>query len=318
MRSVRIATIGAPDDYRGSLLPIIAQSAGYSIDWTTPHKADLVVYGPFANPNPKPFRWAPRLLRPKIALTRDYLTRIMAQRKTAPLRLFHSAENTRHDFCNADYAISYDLNVQASTHFRLPYWMEMLDWSHEGITGNLNPRYGPLMTISRLTNALGNSFLIRKQECVLLSSHLREPRKTLFDAVRKVVPVHGVGAHFNPSIKNHHSSGFLKHVLLQDFAFNLCPENGMYPGYYTEKIPEAFFAGCLPITWLDGNVGVDFNPEAFINLAPMAHCDFAPFAELIGSPQKLSHYASQPLLLRSPSILPFRDFVKRIFDDAIS
>jgi hypothetical protein len=318
MRCVRIATIGTPNDYRSSLFPIIAQSAGYSIDWTTPHKADLVIYGPFANPNPKPFRWAPRALRPRIALTRDYLSRAIGQRKTAPLRLFHSAENTRHDFCDADYAISFDLNVHSSTHFRLPYWMEMLDWSHEGITGNLNHRYGPLMTISRLTSPLGNRFFRKKQECVLLSSHFREPRKTLFDAVSKVIAVTGVGAHFNQSIKNHHSSGFLKHTLLQDFAFNLCPENGMYPGYYTEKIPEAFFADCLPITWVDDNVRVDFNPEAFINLAPMAYCDFAPLAELLESPQKLSKYASQPLLLHCPSILPFRDFVKRMFDDAIS
>jgi len=318
MRCVRIATIGTPNDYRSSLLPIIAQSVGYSIDWTTPHNADLVIYGPFANPNPKPFRWAPRALRPRITLTRDYLSRTIGKRTTAPLRLFQSAENTRHDFCSADYAISFDLNIPTSTHFRLPYWMEMLDWSHEGITGNLNPRYGPLMSISRLSKPLGNLFLRKKQECVLLSSHFREPRKTLFDAVQKVMPVTGVGAYFNQSIRTHHTSGFLKHTLLQDFAFNLCPENGMHPGYYTEKIPEAFFADCLPITWVDGNVSVDFNPEAFINLAPMAHCDFAPFAELIESPQKLSHYASQPLLLRSPSILPFRDFVKRVLDDAIS
>jgi hypothetical protein len=318
MRSIRIATVGTPDDYRGSFFSIIAQSLGYSIDWTNPHKADLVVYGPFANPNPKPFRWAPRALRPGIAFSQDCLAKLLGQRKTAPLRLFHSAENTRHDFCNADYAISFDLNIHSGTHFRLPYWMEMLDWSHEGITGNINPRYGPLMSISRLTSPLGNLFLRKKQECVLLSSHLREPRKTLFDAVHKVMPVTGVGAHFNQSIKNHHSSGFLKHTLLQDFAFNLCPENGMYPGYYSEKIPEAFFADCLPITWVDDNVRVDFNPEAFINLAPMAYCNFAPLAELIGSPQKLSHYASQPLLLQSPSILPFRDFIKRMFDDAIS
>ena len=318
MRSIRIATVGTPNDYQSSLLPIIAQSLGYLIDWTSPHKADLVVYGPFINPNPKQFRWAPRALRPGIAFTQDYLRRTLGQRKIMPLSLFQSAENTRHDFCSADYAISFDLNIPTSTHFRLPYWMEMLDWSHEGITGNLNPRYGPLMSISRLSKPLGNLFLRKKQECVLLSSHLREPRKTLFAAVRKVLPVTGVGAHFNQSIKNHHTSGFLKHTLLHDFAFNLCPENGMYPGYYTEKIPEAFFADCLPITWVDDNVRVDFNPKAFINLAPMAYCDFAPLAELIESPHKLSNYASQPLLLHSPSILPFRDFIKRVFDDALS
>ena len=105
---------------------------------------------------------------------------------------------------------------------------------------------------------------------------------------------------------------------MQEFAFNLCPENGMYPGYYTEKIPEAFFADCLPITWTDENVKVDFNPNAFINLAPMSWCNFAPLKEIIQSPQILDGFASQALLLKSPSILPFRDFVKRILEDATS
>jgi hypothetical protein len=89
----------------------------------------------------------------------------------------------------------------------------------------------------------------------------------------------------------------------------------MYPGYYTEKIPEAFFADCLPITWTDENVKVDFNPSAFINLAPMASSNFSPLAEIVSSPQALESYTSQALLLQSPSILPFRDFVKRILED---
>ena len=90
----------------------------------------------------------------------------------------------------------------------------------------------------------------------------------------------------------------------------------MYPGYYTEKIPEAFFADCLPITWTDENVKVDFNPQAFINLAPMTWCNYEPLAEIIHSPQALQSYTTQALLLKAPSILPFRDFVKRIIEDA--
>jgi hypothetical protein len=133
-----------------------------------------------------------------------------------------------------------------------------------------------------------------------------------------VIPVTGFGAHFNSNIQNHHLSGILKHDLLQDFAFNLCPENGMYPGYYTEKIPEAFFAGCLPITWTDENVRFDFNPAAMINLAPMSWCDYTPLYDIINSPATLNQYASQALLLNAPSILPFRDFIKRILKDACS
>lgn len=318
MRSVRIATIGSPSDYRQSLLPIIAQSLGFEINWVRPQDSSLLIFGPFANPNPKSLGWCPKPLRPAVKPLQDLMVEALRTRKVAPLTLFHSAENIRHDVHKVDYSISFDLNIQSSTHFRLPYWMEMLDWSHEGIIGNQNPRYGQLLKIEKLMQPLGSHFLKRNRAAAFLSSHIREPRKTLFDAVHKVIPITGFGAHFNKSIEDHHQSGFLKHTLLQDFAFNLCPENGMYPGYYTEKVPEAFYAQCLPITWVDENVKIDFNPNAFINLAPMSWCNFSPLQEIIESHQLLEGYASQALLLNTPSILPFRDFVKRIFEDASS
>jgi len=317
MKSVRIATIGSPGDYQQGLFPIIAQGVGYTVEWTTPKRSDLLVYGPFANANPKKIGWCPKPLRPWAEPLQQTLLDTLG-RQNQPLRLFHTAENMRHDVHSADYAISYDLAISPERHFRLPYWMEMIDWSHEGIVGNTNPRYGPLLQIERLMQPLGNRFLNKPFAAAFLSSHLREPRKTLFEALNRSLPVTGFGPYFDKSIKNHHLSGFLKHSLLQEFAFNLCPENGMYPGYYTEKVPEAFFADCLPITWADDNIQVDFNPNAMINLAPMTRADFAPLSQIIQSPQAMDHYASQALLLKIPSILPFIAFVKRVLDDACS
>jgi hypothetical protein len=318
MKHIRIATIGSPEDYRQGLLPIIAQSLGYQLDWVRPKESDLLIFGPFADPNPKIMGWCPKPLRPALQPLQERLLITLSSRRTPPVTLFHTAENLRHDFIGTNYAISFDLNIQANTHFRLPYWMEILNWSHEGITGNQNPRYGRLLSIDRLTRPLGKGFLEKSREVAFLSSHLREPRKTLLNAVNTVLPVTGFGPYFDSRIKNHHLSGFLKCDVLQDFAFNLCPENGMYPGYYTEKIPEAFFADCLPIAWADESVRVDFNPEALINLAPMTWCNFEPLKELLGSPRSLDKFATQPLLLQVPSILPFRDYVKRICEDAIS
>lgn len=312
MRSVRISTAGCPSDYSQGLLPIIAQSLGYQLDWVKPNQADLLILGPFIKPDSKKHKWCPKPLRPAV----NSILNLTPSRANSPLRVFHSAENLRHDTFPAEYSISFDLNISSEQHFRLPYWMEMIDWSHEGIAGNQNPRYGKLMSIERLMQPLGNRFLEKKQAAAFLSSHIREPRKTLFEAVQKVMPVTGFGAHFDKTIENHHLSRFLKQELLQEFGFNLCPENGMYPGYYTEKIPEAFFADCLPITWTDENVKVDFNPLAFINLAPMTWCNYEPLAEIIHSPQALQSYTAQALLLKAPSILPFRDFVKRILEDA--
>ncbi|QWD91013.1 glycosyltransferase family 10 domain-containing protein [Polynucleobacter sp. MWH-Braz-FAM2G] len=314
MRSIRISTSGCPSDYSQGLFPIIAQTLGYQLNWVKPNQADLLILGPFIKVDAKKLKWCPRPLRPTI----NAALSLTSSRKNSPLRVFHSAENLRHDSVPADYSISFDLNIGSPNHFRLPYWMEMIDWSNEGIVGNQNPRYGELLNIKRLMQPLGTDFLKKPRAAAFLSSHLREPRKTLFEAVQKVMPVSGFGAYFDKKIENHHRSGFLKRELLHEFGFNLCPENGMYPGYYTEKIPEAFFADCLPITWADENVKVDFNPDAFINLAPMTWCNYKPLEEIIATPLLLENYASQALLLKAPSILPFRDFVKRILEEASS
>jgi hypothetical protein len=105
---------------------------------------------------------------------------------------------------------------------------------------------------------------------------------------------------------------------LQHFAFNLCPENGMFPGYYTEKIPEAFMAGCLPITWVDENVKVDFNPLAFINLAPMSASYFSGLGNILHSKDILMRYAEQPLLLERPSLEPLKNYLKDVIKTALS
>jgi sulfur relay (sulfurtransferase) DsrF/TusC family protein len=194
----------------------------------------------------------------------------------------------------------------------------MIDWSHEGVVGNLNPRYGRLLNLDRLSQPLGQDFLLRPQKAAIFASHLREPRRTLLNAVKKQIEVIEYGRSFNLDIKNHLESGIVKYEELQKVAFNLCPENGMHPGYYTEKIPEAFMAGCLPITWTDENVKVDFNPKAFINLAPMSSNNFVELQDILHSKKLLSAYAEEALLLNKPSLDQLKKFIKNIIIEALN
>lgn len=315
MKLIKIATEGVPHDYQSSLLPIVIQSLGYQIDWVNADAADLLIIGPFYKKNQKPHRWCPKPLRPLLSKS---IQTLGTGRKQEPLKLFHTQENERHDYVDADYSISFDLGVQSNHHFRFPYWMEMLDWSHEGIVGNTNPRYGELLNISTLMSPLGDQYLKRGGTCAMLSSHLREPRGSLFKAVEKIVPTQGFGAFFNKEIKDHHSSGFLKRDVLKEFSFNLCPENGLYPGYYTEKIPEAFYSGCLPITWADENIAVDFNPSAMLNLQPLFKSDFRELKEILLNKERLEAYQTEPLLLIKPSLESLKQFLSKILSKAIS
>ena len=36
------------------------------------------------------------------------------------------------------------------------------------------------------------------------------------------------------------------------------------------KFRTLFFSNCLPITWADKNIDIDFNPRAFVNLLDYA------------------------------------------------
>jgi hypothetical protein len=318
MKTIKISLAGTPHDYKQGLLPVIIRNLGYDIQWVKSALCDLQIRGPFFRQNEKQYRWLPRPARPLASSIEIALKGSLGTRSNAPLSLFHTAENIRHDAVVADYSISFDLSVQSNRHFRFPYWMEMIDWSHEGLRGNQNLRFGQLLNISRMMQPLGNDFLRRPHRVAIFSSHLREPRATLVRTVESFIPLEGFGPYFDKSILYHQQSVFTKVDVLQNFAFNLCPENGLYPGYYTEKIPEAFVAGCLPLTWADTNVCADFNPKAFVNLEPMSWQDFEPLKGIINSPAQLEAYSDQPLLLNVPSIEPMKDFLLEILLQALS
>jgi hypothetical protein len=315
-KTIRIAALGVPHDYRASLVPLIIEHLGYRIQWTSAVRADLVIYGSFYDVNAPRLRYLPRAWRSKAGQLVDSIDRQLSKRTIPPCTLFHTAENLRYDHVKADFAISHDLDIVSDRHFRLPYWMEVIDWSHEGLIGNRNPRYGELLSLERLQAPLGDQFLKRAQKAVLMSSHLREPRATCLSALQKVMPVDGMGPYFNQSIKDHHSSNFYKKDILQQYAFNLCPENGIYPGYVTEKIPEAFAARCLPVTYVDQSVAVDFNPSAFINLEPILKNQPPPVKDIF-KVDFLRQFAEEPLLIRAPSILGLQKFVNTIVSSTI-
>jgi hypothetical protein len=310
-KTIRIALSGVAEDYPQSLVPIIIRTLGYEIEWTHAGKADLVIFGPFFHPGSR-LRWAPRPLRP---LIQSWMQRMHSTHR--PLTLFQTAENLRHNHIPCDYALSFDLAVGNARHHRHPYWMEMLDWSDEGVIGNTNPRFGCLLKPDRLLQPLGTAFLQKARKAAIFASHQREPRATLIRELRKHMDVDGFGPVFDSSVHHHSSSTFTKREVLKDYAFNLCPENTLYPGYYTEKIVEAFYADSVPLAWVDECVCVDFNPNAMVNLAPMMKNQFKDLAEMIDNDEGLLQKAAEPLLLQRPSIEHLKVFVKNVLTDAL-
>jgi hypothetical protein len=237
---------------------------------------------------------------------------VMAGRKIAPQVLYQTGENTRWNAINSQYSISSDLGITSPNHFRFPLWMAMFDWKHEGVVSQGEERFGPPVQIEQLMQPLGSQ-AGRKAKAILISSHQKEPRATLLEAVKKVMKVDCYGSAF-PSKDG---SRFLKVDVCRDKQFALCPENSMSPGYYTEKIPDAFAAGCVPITWCDENVRHDFNPDAIINMARFAGIGYANGLQEAIQPQSLAKIREQSLLLNRPSLDGIKTFLLKVLSDCM-
>lgn len=270
------------------------------VELVTKNKCDLAISGPYTNiPNTGLYSRAKEKIKKQFA------------RKTQPLRLELSMENTRPDWSKHDFCIGSDLAISSPSYHRFTYWQVVLAWPQLKERGVTYSRFGHLLEIERLLQPLGSAFLSRNRQAIILCGHLTEPRASLMDAVGKQVRIDGFGTAFGKS-KHHNKSGFKKSEKLSEYSFNLCPENGLHPGYYTEKIPEAFYAGCLPLTWTDPMVSHDFNPDAFVNFFDGSSEGFESIAERLHDDRLLEGFADQPLLRERPSVEPLYEFLERV------
>ncbi|MEO6035913.1 MAG: glycosyltransferase family 10 [Verrucomicrobiota bacterium] len=67
------------------------------------------------------------------------------------------------------------------------------------------------------------------------------------------------------SFPSHRGPVQSKRATLRQYRFSLCYENSIFPGYLTEKIFDALFAGCVPVYLGDPEVEKSIPPEAFVN-----------------------------------------------------
>jgi hypothetical protein len=302
---MKIAVLHQFSDFKNTVFfRLLLQESPTPIEITAPCRADIIIYGPFGREMKTVGPFIKRRERSNILKFRF--------RKTQPISILHTIENYRHNDLY-DYSIGYDYSSDQKRNFRFPYWMESIDWSHEGIIRSKPLRLNKYLSINRLLSPLGDDFIRKRNgRCAAFFGHLREPRKQMLAALKETFVVDGFGKAFDSQIKNSQSSGFYKDTVLRDYSYNLCPENSIYPGYYTEKIPEAFANGCLALGWADSNVRSDFNPDAFINLLDYADSTYQDAALVLTDKKLMDKYAGSALFKMAPSVEPFRQYVRGI------
>lgn len=165
-------------------------------------------------------------------------------RRFPGIRIFYTAENRRPDFCVADYVFSFDYSNHPD-HFRLPYYATRVD-----AESLLMPSQPPEEILAAKTGFC--SFVFTNPRCRV--------RNRFFHKLSKYKRVDSGGMLMN----NVGSPVADKLAFQRQYKFSIAFENSNYPGYTTEKLPEAAAAGTLPIYWGNSLVDRDFNPRRFL------------------------------------------------------
>jgi hypothetical protein len=183
------------------------------------------------------------------------------------LKLFFTGENRRPWNYQAHAAISYD-HLDGPSNYRLPLYV-VEDWY---LTAKLG--LPSIQVVGRNPDTHRPNFcsfvsanpasLDRNEAFHLLSQYKRvDSGGPLFNNIGHILP-RGADAQVH------------KLQFMAGRKFNLCYENGSYPGYVTEKLFHALYAGVVPIYWGSSTVGLDFNPDAFVS-----RHDFDTFEEML-------------------------------------
>ena len=170
---------------------------------------------------------------------------------------------------------------------RFPYWYNYVNWKDYPRVEGYN-RFGEFYDIERLMSPLPDS-CGRIDKAIMITSHLDFPRASLLSGIQRrfKIDVFGrLGENFSGP----------KLPLMKKYKFAVVPENSVGFGYDTEKMPEAWIAGCIPLGSYQ-NPYSDFNPKLFyLN------------EEVVCSAIR------EPLLLSEPSLSEIEQYLTEFFE----
>jgi len=295
------------------LIKILSQR---QIEIVPAEKCDILFLGPY-KPNSLKGKIYSSIKKkfPRLEDTFNRFNMKILNRKFQPIKIFHSHENYPFPDFEYDFSITNHLGMNSEKNLRFPLWKDLIDWKHLGIIRNTNKfikRFDNFYNIRSLMLPQGENFLKKERKICLLSSHLNEPRKSMYFNLSKYFTVDGYGSFFNKDVKHHNLSPNSKKEILSKYAFNLCPENSLYPGYYTEKVPEAFLGKSLPLAWADNNINIDFNEKSFVNLLNYSKDNYFEISNLLKDENFLKQFTTEPLLLKEPNLNEEINFIKKI------
>lgn len=163
-------------------------------------------------------------------------------------KVFYTGEDVEHpgtqlalyygDYCldHTDLSLGFG-KVQHARYLRFPYWI-LTTFSPEDDAADIKERI----------KQINENRYEKSRECVLINKH--DPagtRELVYNGVKDILDVKLAGQWRNNTRALWDDFGNDKEAYLRTFKFNICAENNNTKDYVTEKIFDAFIAGCIPL-----------------------------------------------------------------------
>lgn len=274
---------------------LLSSALDVDIDYCADHNsADILVIGPYGNDK---FRYA--------------------EGQTKAWRVFMTGENNRPDYKFYDCSLTFDRFENEGRNFRLPGWMYELSW-FDGLPSTFTPEETEwILNKNRPLQKYLDNYDSRQRKVVAVFNTLEHYRVEIFKAFSKLGVAEGVGRPFGN--EQNWAGGFYrgKCELISKYLVNLCFENSIYPGYYTEKPIHSRAMGCLPLVYSDSYLSLDFNPDALVNLYHFAsQSEFVEYVRfLLIRPELVRQKIDSDIFTRKPSLEGAKKFLLKKYNE---
>lgn len=259
------------------------------------------VYGPRYVPTLKSraSRFVQSYLPRGIEFSGGFATPNQQPTDNARFSLFWTGENERPPEGMWDVYLSFDLHSFRGRNAYLPLWWLTCS---DILLPTPAPYLGKPITIKEMLSPRKADYHSRKKFCVAFIGKAYPFRMHALSALSSVGKVDVFGGIARNTFQTKAKEKF---EIAQQYKFVFCFENDLYPGYVTEKAPEAWATGAVPLYWGSDSAGY-FNDKAMLNLAQSSSLE--SYVELVkkvyDSKERWEKIASQPLLQRRPSLAP--------------
>lgn len=211
--------------------------------------------------------------------------------------VFFTGENERPPEGKWDAYLTFDQHSYGGRNAYLPLW-----WitSSDILIPTTSPYLGRPITLDQMLAPRKPNYESRKKFCAAFIGKAYPFRMHALTALSTIGKVDVFG---NISRNTPQTRAKEKFEICQNYRFVFAFENDLFPGYVTEKAPEAWATGAIPLYWGSDPKGY-FNQGSMFNLNEYPTLeDFVAAVSRVNESKELwSNIASQPLLNFRPSL----------------